>query len=320
MGGMFAVPRRASCTVRSRVPRRSALRHAARGVLEGAAVPTPPRGRLLPPRPRADLGRPASRLRVWRSRRQRAYDGRHPAPGARARRGPTVAAPLRRRGRPAPGARRHLPAPHGQDAAAGRQRCQLRGRVRRLLRRGADHRRDQGRVRAAPTASCSTSTTSTRSCARRSGGAACRRRAYVLPLPRPAVPLDAGGGAPRVRRVSPAAVPEVNDEVEIAPGVELTPDLWFDGLRAGGRSTRAASTRRTAASTTPTSTVRPAYRRHDVPYELVTKERLRSPKDDRAGWSTPLLVSGATTGRRRTSGRSGTPCSSRCRRRPARAA
>lgn len=72
-------------------------------------------------------------------------------------------------------------------------------------------------------------------------------------------------------------VPEVNVEVEIAPGVRVTPDLWFGPLRAAveyegshhqdDRAQYNADIDRYAA-----------YRRHRVAYELVTKERLRTPK------------------------------------------
>jgi hypothetical protein len=71
--------------------------------------------------------------------------------------------------------------------------------------------------------------------------------------------------------------PEVNVEVEIAPGVRVTPDLWFRALRAAAeyegsqhqqdRTQYLADIDRYAA-----------YRRHTVAYELVTKERLRTPR------------------------------------------
>ncbi|GAA1925546.1 hypothetical protein [Nocardioides hwasunensis] len=72
-------------------------------------------------------------------------------------------------------------------------------------------------------------------------------------------------------------VPEVNLRVEIAPGVRVTPDQWFGRLRAaveyeGGhhqddRAQYNADIDRYAD-----------YRKHDVAYELVTKERMRTPK------------------------------------------
>lgn len=71
--------------------------------------------------------------------------------------------------------------------------------------------------------------------------------------------------------------PEVNTEVEIATGVVVTPDQWFrpfegaveyEGLHhQTDRGQYNADIDRYAA-----------YRKHDVVYELVTKERLRSPK------------------------------------------
>jgi len=71
--------------------------------------------------------------------------------------------------------------------------------------------------------------------------------------------------------------PDVNTEVEIAPGVVVTPDQWFgsfDGAveyegvhHQADRGQYNADIDRYAA-----------YRKHDVVYELVTKERLRSPK------------------------------------------
>ena len=71
--------------------------------------------------------------------------------------------------------------------------------------------------------------------------------------------------------------PEVNQELELAPGVVLTPDLWFAVYRQAveyegdqhqdDRGQYNSDIDRYAL-----------YRRHDVPYEQVTKERMRSPK------------------------------------------
>jgi hypothetical protein len=71
--------------------------------------------------------------------------------------------------------------------------------------------------------------------------------------------------------------PEVNLKVEIAPGIRVTPDQWFGELRAAveyegthhqdDRDQYNADIDRYAA-----------YRKNDVAYELVTKERLRTPK------------------------------------------
>ncbi|MCF6378791.1 hypothetical protein L2K70_14345 [Nocardioides KLBMP 9356] len=72
-------------------------------------------------------------------------------------------------------------------------------------------------------------------------------------------------------------MPDVNVAIEVAPGVELTPDLRFahyeqvvefeGGQHQGERGQYLADIDRYAL-----------YRRHAVPYELVTKERMRSPK------------------------------------------
>lgn len=71
--------------------------------------------------------------------------------------------------------------------------------------------------------------------------------------------------------------PEVNREVELAPGVVVTPDEWFGPFPAAveyegvqhqeDRAQYNADIDRYAS-----------YRRHGVAYELVTKELLRSPK------------------------------------------
>jgi hypothetical protein len=72
-------------------------------------------------------------------------------------------------------------------------------------------------------------------------------------------------------------VPEVNSRIEVVEGVELTPDLWFEDYRLvveyegrqhqEDRGQYNADIDRYAL-----------YRRYDVPYEQVTKERMRSPK------------------------------------------
>ena len=72
-------------------------------------------------------------------------------------------------------------------------------------------------------------------------------------------------------------VPEVNRVIELADGTAVTPDLWFAGHglaveyegshHQDDRGQYNADIDRYAA-----------YRRSDVPYEQVTKERLRSPK------------------------------------------
>lgn len=72
-------------------------------------------------------------------------------------------------------------------------------------------------------------------------------------------------------------MPDVNVAIEVEPGVELTPDLRFveygqvveyeGGQHQHDRAQYVADIDRYAL-----------YRRHDVPYELITKERMRSPK------------------------------------------
>ncbi|WP_210504434.1 hypothetical protein [Nocardioides xinjiangensis] len=71
--------------------------------------------------------------------------------------------------------------------------------------------------------------------------------------------------------------PDVNRAIELAPGVEVTPDQWFGSWRVAveyegsrhqeDRAQYNADIDRYAA-----------YRRHGVAYELVTRERLRSPR------------------------------------------
>lgn len=72
-------------------------------------------------------------------------------------------------------------------------------------------------------------------------------------------------------------VPDVNVSIELAPGVELTPDFRFPqyeqvveyegGQHQDDRAQYVADIDRYAL-----------YRRHAVPYELITKERMRSPR------------------------------------------
>jgi hypothetical protein len=72
-------------------------------------------------------------------------------------------------------------------------------------------------------------------------------------------------------------LPDVNEAVEIAPSIELTPDQWFERYRVAveyegsqhqeDRGQYNADIDRYAL-----------YRRHGVAYELITRERMRSPK------------------------------------------
>lgn len=73
------------------------------------------------------------------------------------------------------------------------------------------------------------------------------------------------------------ASPEVNAEVEIAPGVRVTPDLWFGALRAAAEY-EGSQHREDRAQYNADIDRYAAYRRHDVAYELITKERLRTPR------------------------------------------
>ena len=71
--------------------------------------------------------------------------------------------------------------------------------------------------------------------------------------------------------------PEVNLEVEIAPGVRVTPDLWFGAQRAAAEY-EGSHHQKDRAQYNADIDRYAAYRRHDVAYELVTKERLRTPR------------------------------------------
>ena len=71
--------------------------------------------------------------------------------------------------------------------------------------------------------------------------------------------------------------PEVNVEVEIAPGVRVTPDLWFGTLRTAAEY-EGSQHQEDRAQYNADIDRYAAYRRHDVAYELVTKERLRTPR------------------------------------------
>jgi len=73
------------------------------------------------------------------------------------------------------------------------------------------------------------------------------------------------------------APPEVNVEVEIAPGVRVTPDLWFRHLRAAAEY-EGSQHQEDRAQYNADIDRYAAYRRHDVAYALVTKERLRTPR------------------------------------------
>lgn len=71
--------------------------------------------------------------------------------------------------------------------------------------------------------------------------------------------------------------PEVNVEVEIALDVRVTPDLWFAALRAAVEYEGAHHQEQREQYNADIDRYA-AYRRHHVAYELVTKERLRTPR------------------------------------------
>jgi hypothetical protein len=71
--------------------------------------------------------------------------------------------------------------------------------------------------------------------------------------------------------------PQVNAAVEIARGVRVTPDLWFGEQRAAAEYEGSHHQEDRAQYNADIDRYR-AYRRHDVAYELVTKERLRTPR------------------------------------------
>ncbi len=71
--------------------------------------------------------------------------------------------------------------------------------------------------------------------------------------------------------------PQVNTAVEIARGVRVTPDLWFGEQRAAAEYEGSHHQEDRAQYNADIDRYR-AYRRHDVAYELVTKERLRTPR------------------------------------------
>jgi hypothetical protein len=72
-------------------------------------------------------------------------------------------------------------------------------------------------------------------------------------------------------------VPEVNRAIELRTGVVLTPDLWFEayGLAVEYEGSHHQDDRAQYNADIERYSI---YRRHDVPYEQVTKERMRSPK------------------------------------------
>jgi hypothetical protein len=72
-------------------------------------------------------------------------------------------------------------------------------------------------------------------------------------------------------------MPEVNCAIEVGDGVELTPDLWFAdyGFAVEYEGSQHQEDRAQYNADIDRYAL---YRRHKVDYELVTKERMRSPK------------------------------------------
>lgn len=72
-------------------------------------------------------------------------------------------------------------------------------------------------------------------------------------------------------------VPEVNQIIELADGSAVTPDLWFEsfGLAVEYEGSQHQDDRAQYVADIDRYA---AYRRNGIPYEQVTKERLRSPK------------------------------------------
>ena len=71
--------------------------------------------------------------------------------------------------------------------------------------------------------------------------------------------------------------PEVNTQVEIAPGVVVTPDLWFAAHRSAAEY-EGSQHQEDRAQYNADIDRYADYRRYDVAYELVTRERMRTPK------------------------------------------
>jgi hypothetical protein len=72
-------------------------------------------------------------------------------------------------------------------------------------------------------------------------------------------------------------VPEVNMPIELAPGVWVTPDQWYDGY-AYAIEYEGSQHQEDRGQYNADIDRYAAYRRHDAGYDLVTKERLRSPQ------------------------------------------
>ena len=72
-------------------------------------------------------------------------------------------------------------------------------------------------------------------------------------------------------------LPEVNHPIEVAPGVALTPDQWYDRYELAIEY-EGSQHQEDRAQYTADIDRYALYRRHGVAYEQVTRERMRSPK------------------------------------------
>lgn len=72
-------------------------------------------------------------------------------------------------------------------------------------------------------------------------------------------------------------LPEVNTTIELAPGVPVTPDLWFAEFRQAVEY-EGSQHQEDRAQYNADIDRYATYRRHEVGYELITKERMRSPR------------------------------------------
>ncbi|MCW2735881.1 hypothetical protein [Nocardioides sp.] len=72
-------------------------------------------------------------------------------------------------------------------------------------------------------------------------------------------------------------IPEVNQTIELAPGLEVAPDQWYEpyGVAVEYEGSQHQEDRGQYNADIDRYA---AYRRHEVTYELITKERMRSPK------------------------------------------
>jgi hypothetical protein len=72
-------------------------------------------------------------------------------------------------------------------------------------------------------------------------------------------------------------VPEINRELEVAPGIVLTPDMWFERYEQAIEY-EGSQHQEDRGQYTADIDRYGLYRRHGVHYEQITRERMRSPK------------------------------------------